>query len=57
MYLTPAPGRMVQDPERGDQLPALGREVSDNQYWQRRLIDGDVVRGQAPAETARKAKE
>lgn len=50
MYLFPAQGRTVADPDRGDQLPAEGREVQFTQYWQRRVADGDVIEGQRPTE-------
>lgn len=46
MFLIPAEGRTVADPDRGDNLPAEGREVEFSQYWQRRVADGDVVEGQ-----------
>ena len=56
MFVKPKEGLLVQDPSRGDALPPEGREVEATQYWQRRLIDGDVVEAQAPAETASPAK-
>lgn len=43
MFVKPKDGRSVPDPDRGDLLPAEGREVSANQYWYRRQLDGDVV--------------
>ncbi|MGN5160353.1 DUF2635 domain-containing protein [Aeromonas dhakensis] len=43
MFVKPNDGRSVPDPDRGDLLPAEGREVSANQYWYRRQLDGDVV--------------
>lgn len=43
MYVNPTEGRQVPDPARGDTLPPEGREVEPTQYWQRRVIDGDVV--------------
>ena len=50
MYVIPAPGLKVPDPDRRDHLPAEGREVPDTQdYWHRRLRDGDVVLGGPPA--------
>lgn len=49
MFLVPAQGRQVADPDRGDHLPAEGREVEFTQYWQRRVADGDVVVGQISA--------
>lgn len=48
MYIKPVQGRTVPDPSRGDALPSEGREVPDNQYWQRRLIDGDVEAATPP---------
>lgn len=41
--VVPAPGRVVPDPEAGDLLPAEGREVPDNAWWRRRLLDDDVT--------------
>lgn len=39
----PAPGREVPDPQRMDTIPQDGRLVEHNQYWARRIADGDVV--------------
>lgn len=49
MKVRPAEGRMVPDPDRGDVLPKEGRTVPKNQWWMRRLRDGDVVMITAPA--------
>lgn len=46
---TLAPILDFRDPDRGDRLPAEGREVPDSEFWQRRLSDGDVVPAAAPA--------
>lgn len=43
MFIKPIAGRLVPDPERGGVLPEAGREVEANQYWLRRLQDGDVI--------------
>jgi Protein of unknown function (DUF2635) len=43
MRVKPAPDRMVRDPLNNQLLPDEGREVPDNQFWRRRLRDGDVV--------------
>lgn len=44
LTLRPAPGRVVPDPERGQQpLVAEGRRVEITTYWQRRIDDNDVV--------------
>lgn len=56
MYLIPAQGRTVADPDRGDALPAEGREVAFTQYWQRRVADGDVSEGQRPTDADQSAK-
>ncbi|WP_122679155.1 DUF2635 domain-containing protein [Pseudomonas viridiflava] len=39
----PAEGRTVPDPEAGDLLPAAGRVVTFNAWWQRRHNDGDIT--------------
>lgn len=59
MFLKPAEGRQVPDPDRGDMLPAAGRNVEPHQYWQRRLADGDVVESSPATEAApgKKTKE
>jgi hypothetical protein len=43
MRVKPAEGRQVRDPLTKALLPATGRDVPDNQFWRRRLRDGDVV--------------
>lgn len=53
MFVKPVEGRQVPDPQRGDTLPAEGREVEPTQYWQRRVADGDVVEA-APAKKTKK---
>ena len=59
MFLKPANGTTVPDPDRGDTLPPEGRTVEFNQYWQRRIADGDVVEAtpQPQATPASKGKE
>ncbi len=62
MWVKPAPGRAVRDPaikdRRHNLLPAEGKDVPEfDPFWQRRLRDGDVLRGdppglEEPAETA-----
>ena len=54
MFVKPCEGRQVPDPDRGDILPADGREVPPSQYWQRRVVDGDVVEA---VQATKKAKE
>ena len=43
MFVIPTAGSSVPDPDRGDFLPAEGREVEEKQYWYRRIADGDVI--------------
>ena len=43
MFVKPAAGRQVPDPDKGGCLPPEGREIAPHQYWLRRLQDGDVV--------------
>lgn len=44
MFVKPAPGLKIRDPELKDLIPDEGREVAaDNLYWHRRWRDGDVV--------------
>ncbi len=43
MFIKPIEGRRVPDPERGGFLPETGREIVMNQFWQRRMDDGDIV--------------
>ena len=56
MHVKPAQGRQVPDPDRGGHLPPEGREVEPTQYWQRRLVDGDVVEAspETPPATGKK---
>ncbi len=43
MFIKPAPGLKVRDPDLKDLLPDEGREVPDSYYWIRRRRDGDVI--------------
>lgn len=49
LYVKPAPGRTVPDPERAGYLPEAGEFVPRNAYWLRRLTDKDVTEAKAPA--------
>ena len=42
MFVTPAPGRVVRDPETGLPIPEGGVQMEKTQYWLRRLRDKDV---------------
>jgi hypothetical protein len=53
LYVKPAEGRAVPDPENGGELlPAAGRSVPNTAYWQRRLKDTDVIQAEPPKEPA-----
>ncbi len=46
MFVVPAPGLVIRDPDRDFQfISAEGAEVSNTPYWRRRLLAGDVVPG------------
>lgn len=49
MYVKAAPGLVIRDPVFLDLLPPEGREVPESDYWQRRLLDGDVVQAEPVA--------
>ena len=57
MFVVPASGLRIPDPsQRGTPayfLPPEGREVVPDDYWTRRLRDGDVHLAAAPAEPAK----
>lgn len=42
LFVRPAAGLKVADPDRRDHLPEDGRPVPDTAYWRRRIDDGDV---------------
>lgn len=50
MFIVPAEGLSIPDPDRGDRLPAEGRDVPVTDYWNRRLRDGDVRITAPPAD-------
>lgn len=59
MFVKPGPNEdgpdglhVVRIPHTHALLPAEGQEVPDNQFWQRRLMQGDVVRATSPKEAA-----
>ncbi|MGN7832661.1 DUF2635 domain-containing protein [Pseudoxanthomonas sp. 22568] len=48
LYLIPARGLRVINPETRRPLPPEGEEVARDAYWQRRIDDGDVAEGAPP---------
>lgn len=52
-HLIPKRGLVVLDPDTLIALPENGRPVELNQYWHRRIADGDVtVKPHTPAKPA-----
>ncbi|SIT43671.1 conserved hypothetical protein [Paraburkholderia piptadeniae] len=50
MFVKPAAGMKIRDPDMKDFLPDEGREVPDDHlYWVKRLSDKDVELGERPA--------
>lgn len=56
MFVKPAAGLSVPDPERGGLLAAEGREVQPTTYWHKRIEDKDVEIVQTPAQPTSKAR-
>lgn len=56
MYVKPVSGRQIPDPDKGGFLPAEGGEVESNQYWLRRIADGDVTQISQPVAAAPKGR-
>ncbi len=55
IFVIPKTGLKVRNPEDNQHLPEGGKLVQDNSFWRRRLRDGDVTLGKAPAKkTAKK---
>lgn len=42
-FLKPVSGIKIRDPKTKDFLPAEGRRIEMNVYWNRRIQDGTVV--------------
>jgi hypothetical protein len=55
MFIKPAPGIKVRDPNSKLHIPETGVEVSaTDTYWARRLADGDVVEVKAAVSPIKK---
>lgn len=52
MFVRPADGLKIRDPETGNYLPETGQIVPRSSFWLRRLKDGDVVESTAPSASA-----
>jgi hypothetical protein len=55
-YLVPAPGALVRDPVSRQPLPPEGAWKADDEYWRRRIADGDVSEQADPAADLKKGK-
>lgn len=51
MFVVPVSGMKVKDPASHQALPDGGAFVPRNQFWLRRLSDGDVTEGKPPSES------
>lgn len=49
IFVKPAPGLIVRDPDTREALPPEGKQVPRSIYWIRRLRDRDVTEAAAPA--------
>lgn len=47
MFVSPAPGVKVRDPQTLRHIPDAGQLVPRDSFWLRRLADGDVVEHQS----------
>ncbi|AKM29264.1 hypothetical protein AB870_02660 [Pandoraea faecigallinarum] len=57
MFIKPAPGIKLRDPETKQFIPESGQEVGDfDLYWVRRVNDGDAIRVSAETPEPSSAK-
>lgn len=49
LFLIPKAGRLVRDPVTSKPLAPEGEAKPKTGYWLRRIMDGDVTEGTAPA--------
>ncbi|MDR1946640.1 MAG: DUF2635 domain-containing protein [Desulfovibrio sp.] len=58
VFIRPAPGLVIADPQTGDYLPEKGAIMPRSAFWLRRMKDGDVLEGPAatPVKPAKAAK-
>ena len=57
MFVRPAEGLKIRDPETGNYLPDTGQIVPRSSFWLRRLKDGDVVETTTPTDTVSAEQE
>ncbi len=56
MFVKPAEGRAVRDPDSRALLAAEGEEKPDTRFWRRRVRDKDVVEAERPADVEAEPK-
>ncbi|HHY9105246.1 TPA: DUF2635 domain-containing protein [Escherichia coli] len=52
IFIKPAPGRLIRDPDTMCPLAQEGEEKPFTPFWCRRLDDGDVIQAEKAAEAA-----
>ncbi|EON14817.1 DUF2635 domain-containing protein [Pandoraea sp. SD6-2] len=58
MFIKPAPGIKLRDPETKQFVPESGQEVGEfDLYWVRRINDGDAIRVSEETPEAPSAKQ
>lgn len=51
IFVRPAnPEIKVRNPATGHHVPSHGQIVEESSYWTRRILDGDLVRGDIPTD-------
>ncbi len=56
MFVKPAEGRAVRDPDSRALLAAEGEEKPDTRFWRRRVRDKDVLEAERPVEVEAEPK-
>lgn len=51
MFVKPKEGIKIRRPDTGVHLDADGEFVPKNTFWARRVLDGDVIESDGPAES------
>lgn len=56
LFVKPATGVAVVNPDTGLPIPPEGAWVPNNKYWRRRLSDGDAAEANPPAAVKKHSK-
>lgn len=57
IFVIPAAGRLVLNPETGLPLPESGERVTASGFWDRRVADGSVSKGAPGENSGKKSKK